>query len=146
MVWRLCGLFLFGDSKKYKMKISIITPSYNQNAFIERTILSVVSQKWDFALEYIIVDGGSNDGSVDIIKNVQLNIENWSIKTHCQKIDFIWRSENDNGQSDAINKWLRLATGDIISYLNSDDTYEPGALQKVVDSLWHSSSDRKSVV
>ena len=57
-----------------------------------------------------------------------------------RKIKFIWKSEKDTGQSNAINKWLRLATGDIIAYLNSDDTYEPWALQESVDTLWHSSS------
>jgi len=114
------------------MRISIITPSYNQAEFIERTILSVITQKWDFELEYIIMDGLSTDSTVTIIKGIQSKIEDWIIKTHCKKINFIRKSETDSGQSDAINTWLKLATWAIVTYLNSDDTYEPGTLERVV--------------
>lgn len=100
------------------MKLSVITPSFNQAIFIERTICSVVSQTGDFDLEYIIIDGGSTDGSVDIIKR-------YAAQDHRIR----WISEPDHGQSDAINKGLRLATGDVVAYLNSDDIYYPGALQ-----------------
>ncbi|MFZ2226232.1 MAG: glycosyltransferase family 2 protein [Candidatus Moraniibacteriota bacterium] len=100
------------------MKISIITPSFNQAAFIERTILSVLSQNYP-DLEYIVMDGGSTDGTVEILKK------------YSDKI--IWKSEKDRGQSDAINKGLKMATGEIVAYLNSDDTYAPGALEKVAD-------------
>lgn len=104
------------------MKISIVTPSYQQVEFIERTISSVLSQTGDFKLEYIIIDGGSTDGSVDIIKQ------------YADKDDRIqWVSEKDSGQSNAINKGMRRATGDVVAFLNSDDTYQPGALQLVVD-------------
>ena len=99
-------------------KISIITPSYNQAPFIERTIKSVLSQNYP-DLEYIIMDGGSTDGTVEILKKYEGKI--------------IWKSEKDQGQSDAINKGLQMANGDIVAYLNSDDTYEPGALKKVAD-------------
>ena len=99
------------------MKVSIITPSYNQSQFIERTIQSVLSQ--DYAnIEYIIMDGGSTDGTIEILNK------------YSDKI--IWKSEKDNGQSDAINKGLKMATGDIVAYLNSDDTYEPEAISKAV--------------
>jgi len=98
------------------MKISIITPSFNQAEFIERTILSVLDQNYP-DLEYIVMDGGSTDGTVEILKK------------YADKI--IWRSEKDNGQSDAINKGLRMATGEIAAYLNSDDTYAPGTFEKV---------------
>lgn len=124
------------------MKISIITPSYNQAEFIQRTIDSVIFQKWDFEIEYIIMDGGSTDETVKIIENVKWKIENENTKIHCKKIDFIRKSEKDKGQSDAINKWLKLATGDILTYLNSDDTLEPWALQKVVDHLGKSDKMR----
>ncbi len=100
------------------MKISIITPSYNQAKFIERTILSVLSQNHP-NLEYIVIDGGSTDGTIEILKK------------YSDKI--IWKSEKDNGQSDAINKGFKIATGDIIAYLNSDDTYESETLRKVTD-------------
>ena len=100
------------------MKISIITPSYNQADFIEHTIKSVLGQDYP-DLEYIIMDGGSTDGTVDILKKYSNKI--------------IWKSEKDHGQSAAINKGLKIATGDIVAYLNSDDTYELNALQKVAD-------------
>lgn len=123
-------------------KISIITPSYNQAEFIERTILSVILQKWDFEIEYIIMDGGSTDQTVKIIKDVKCKIEDWRIKTYCKKVDFIWKSEKDKGQSDAINKWLKLASWDIVTYLNSDDTYESGTLENVVKFLGESDKMR----
>lgn len=97
-------------------KISIITPTFNQAKFIERTIKSVLAQKYP-NLEYIIMDGGSTDGTVQILKEYDSKI--------------IWRSEKDKGQANAINKGLKLATGDILAYLNSDDTYENGVLLKV---------------
>jgi len=97
-------------------KISIITPSYNQAEFIERTIESVLSQDYP-NFEYIVMDGGSTDGTVEILKKYGKKI--------------IWRSEKDKGQGDAINKGLRLAKGEILTYLNSDDTYEPDTLKAV---------------
>jgi glycosyltransferase involved in cell wall biosynthesis len=100
------------------MKISVITPSFNQAQFIERTVQSVLSQDYP-NVEYIVMDGGSTDGTIEVLKK------------YSDKI--IWKSEKDNGQSDAINKGLKIATGDIVAYLNSDDTYEPGALKKVAD-------------
>jgi glycosyltransferase involved in cell wall biosynthesis len=100
------------------MKISIITPSYNQARFIERTIKSVLNQDYnDF--EYIIIDGGSTDGTIEILKK------------YSDKIN--WKSEKDNGQTNAINKGLKIATGEIVAYLNSDDTYKTNALSAVAD-------------
>jgi len=117
------------------MKISIITPSYNQEEFIERTIDSIIFQKWNFEIEYIVMDWNSTDNTVEIIKKYDNKIKKWNIKINCKKIDFIRKSEKDKWQSDAINKWLKIATGDIVTYLNSDDTYEPGALHSVVNTL-----------
>ena len=111
------------------MKISIITPTYNQAEFIERTIQSVLSQNYP-DIEYIIMDGGSTDETIDILKK------------YSDKI--IWKSEKDNGQSDAINKGLKIATGDIVAYLNSDDTYEPGAFKKV-NNFFQNNPDKKWV-
>ncbi len=95
-------------------KISIITPSYNQGQFLEQTIRSVIEQDYP-NLEYIVVDGGSTDNSVEIIKKYEMNIA-W------------WVSERDNGQTHAINKGFSRATGELITWLNSDDYYEPGVL------------------
>jgi glycosyltransferase involved in cell wall biosynthesis len=99
-------------------KISIITPSLNQFEFIERTIESVLSQDYP-NLEYIVMDGGSTDGTVEILKKYGKKI--------------VWRSEMDKGQGDAINKGLKLAKGEILAYLNSDDSYFPGALKSAAE-------------
>lgn len=98
-------------------KISVITPSFNQGKFLEETINSVLSQGYD-NLEYIIIDGGSTDESVNIIKKYEKHLA-------------YWVSEKDNGQSDAVNKGIRTATGEIIAWLNSDDCYLPGTLKKI---------------
>ncbi len=97
-------------------RISVITPSFNQAGYIERTICSVLGQNYP-NLEYIVVDGGSTDGTLEILKKYGSRLT--------------WISEKDSGQSEAINKGMRMATGDILAFLNSDDIYEPGALTAV---------------
>jgi glycosyltransferase involved in cell wall biosynthesis len=102
-------------------KLSIITPSLNQGDFIERTIRSVLDQGYE-NLEYLVVDGGSTDSSVETIRRYEDRLA-W------------WVSESDQGQTDAINKGLSRATGDVIAFLNSDDYYLPGAFETAIGAL-----------
>ena len=108
--------------------ISIITPSLNQGRFLERTLHSVLDQNYE-QLEYVVVDGGSQDESVDILRRHEGRLASWV-------------SEPDNGQAHAINKGIAASTGQIVAYINSDDFYLPGAFEEVArqfadpDVLW----------
>jgi glycosyltransferase involved in cell wall biosynthesis len=111
------------------MKITIVTPSYNQGAFLAETIESVFRQEGDFAIDYIIIDGGSSDNSVDIIKRYDAVLQRGEWPVKCQGIRYRWISEKDRGQTDALIKGFSRAHGEIFAWLNSDDTYLQGALQ-----------------
>ena len=113
-----------------KPKISIVVPSYNKAKFIELTLKSIFTQNYD-NFEVIIQDGGSTDGSLQIIKRF------------AKKYPIIWESKKDKGQFDAVNKGMRKATGEILTFINADDCYKPGALLAVSkaytknpNSLW----------
>ena len=103
------------------MRVSIVTPSYNQAQFQERTIQSVLQQTYA-DIEYIVIDGGSTDGSKEIIER------------YADRITY-WVSEKDKGQTDAINKGFAQATGEVLAWLNSDDTMEPDAVKRAVEEL-----------
>ena len=107
-------------------RISIVTPSFNQGQFIEKTICSVLDQNYP-NLEYVVIDGGSTDETVEIIKKYAKHLT-------------YWVSEPDRGQSHAINKGLAHCTGDVFNFLNSDDYLEPGALFHVAEA-WNEKTD-----
>jgi glycosyltransferase involved in cell wall biosynthesis len=118
-------------SMEKAMTISVVTPSYNQGRYLAETIESVLGQEGDFYLDYIIVDGGSDDDSVEIIMRYERLLSEGMLEAKCRGIRYRWISEKDRGQTDALIKGFRMAEGEILAWLNSDDTYLQGTLQTV---------------
>lgn len=110
--------------------ISVVIPSFNKGDYIEKTLNSIVNQEYK-NFEIIIQDGGSTDGSVEIIKNFVIKYPNY-IK---------WESKKDKGQVDAINKGLKKANGDILSYINADDLYAPNAFGNIVNAFHNNQNE-----
>ena len=114
------------------MKFSIVTPSFNGIRFLPAAASSILTQTGEFELEWIVVDGGSTDGTVEFLRGLGDPRVRWT-------------SESDRGQSHAINKGLSLATGDVVAWLNTDDLYAPGALAEVV-RVFQSSPDARWLI
>lgn len=108
-------------------QISVVTPSYNQAKFIEQTIMSVKNQDYD-NIEHIVIDGGSTDGTIDILQK------------HEDDYNLRWVSEEDQGQTHAINKGIEMANGEWLGWLNSDDIYLEGSFQEIGKALRHDST------
>ncbi len=104
-----------------RLRISVVTPSLDQRAFVERTVRSVLDQRGDFDLEYLVYDAGSTDGSLDLLRRYE------------DRLRLV--VEPDRGQAHAVNKGLRAATGDVVGWVNSDDLLYPGALARVADAF-----------
>jgi len=107
------------DSRHFPL-VTVVTPSFNQGQFIEETILSVLNQDYP-KIEYLVIDGGSTDNTLEVLRKYEDRVR--------------WISEFDSGQSHAINKGFRMARGEILCWLNSDDIYEPGAIRAAVEYL-----------
>lgn len=120
------------DQQVTHFKISIVTPSFNQAAFLEEALWSVKNQNYPL-MEHIVMDGGSTDGTVEILRKYAEQ-PGWE---HLR-----WTSEPDKGQSDALNKGFRLASGDVFGWLNSDDRYRPGCFANVAKGFgWYPETD-----
>jgi len=120
--------------------VSIVVPSLNQGKFIKQTLDSIFSQDYP-RIEVIVMDACSKDNTISIlrsfeqklkVKSQKLKEDELRSKTHDLKSTFLWMSEKDKGQADAINKGMKMAKGDIVGYINSDDYYEAGALNKIM--------------
>ena len=115
------------------MRISVITPCFNSEKYIEETIESVLSQRGDFEIEYIIIDGRSKDSTLDIVRKYKDWIESGKVSIKCNKVSFTYVSEEDEGLYDALAKGFRLVTGEVVAYINSDDFYLPNAFSTVTE-------------
>jgi len=114
---------------------TIVTPSLNQGRYIKETIRSVIDQEGEFELDYYIMDGGSTDGSVEIIRKFADLVNGGAYPLRCLRANIHWASEKDSGQADAINRGLRQATGGYAAYINADDLYFPGAFAFVAQTF-----------
>ena len=125
-----------------KFIITIVTPSFNQDEFIEETIKSIWSQEGDFNIEHIIADGGSTDDSVNIIKQYEKLLLSGNYDIKCNGIQLIWWSRADEGQTAALNEALNISSGDVLGWINSDDLfYDVLSLQKIKEAFINNCPD-----
>jgi len=117
------------------IKIGIVTPAYNQGQFIGQTIESILSQEGDFYIDYTIINDGSTDNTQSVIEKYDKLLKNgkWPIK--CRGISFRYKTRKNGGQPSAINEGLKMSTGDILAWMNSDDYYLPGVFEKVAKTF-----------
>lgn len=113
------------------VKFSIVTPAFNSEKFIGETIESVISQAGNFSIEYLIMDGGSTDGTREIVQRYQKLLMGNLYPIQCDEVVIYWHSEKDGGMYEAINKGFKKAGGDIHAWINSDDIYLPGAFNTI---------------
>jgi glycosyltransferase involved in cell wall biosynthesis len=115
--------------------VAIVTPSLNKVPYLGQTIQSVISQEGAFRIEYFIMDGGSTDGSVDLIRSYADLVSGPHFECRCAGVSLHWVSQPDRGQTAAVNHGMRRASGDCVAFLNADDTYLPGAFSRVVEAF-----------
>ncbi|WP_319409727.1 glycosyltransferase [uncultured Desulfosarcina sp.] len=111
------------------IKFSVITPCFNSEKYIESAVISVLNQEGDFDIEYYIIDGGSEDRTISIVERYKRLIDSGRFRINCKNIQIKIISEKDNGMYDALVKGFKLITGNIVSYINSDDFYLPNAFK-----------------
>lgn len=117
------------------LRISVVTPTFNSEAYFRETILSVIHQSGDFEIEYIVKDGGSTDKTKEIFDKYDHQIRSKAFPISCRGVSMRWESRADKGMYSAINKGFALATGDVFCWINSDDIYLPGALSRVAQIM-----------
>ncbi|MFA5173420.1 MAG: glycosyltransferase [Candidatus Paceibacterota bacterium] len=120
--------------KKFK-SVSIITPFYNQEETLEQTIKSVLSQEGDFNLEHIIINDGSPDNGIEIIKKYELLLKNKQLPINCDHLNLKWFEQKNKGFASAVNKGIKESSGEIIGWLNSDDYFEPNTIKSIINEF-----------
>src|SRR3569832_2412067 len=125
------------------MKFSIVTPTYNMEAWIHKTIETVLMQEGDFEIEYIVMDDGSRDGSAAIAREYAEKVKSGAYPVRCTRVDMQMITQENTSKYEAINRGFARATGDIFACINADDTYQPGAFAAMAktfaafpDILW----------
>lgn len=123
------------------MKISIVTPVLNGESYIQETIHSILGQEGDFEIEYVVADGLSSDGTLEMVRQIFKDVESGNYPIKCKHVSVKLLSQKDSGLYDAINMGFSHTSGEVMAYLNADDVYRPGALQTVANIFTHSNAE-----